>query len=326
MPSSPGPPRWRSRGSSAAPDRSPGSAWRLPATPWPRPSRCSSASRAWRRGTSAWRAIRLRSSAAYYRARQGHQRVGAHILRQQEAAALVSTNGRERSSRLAKARLCITAWSGRPSPRSDSVSAASSSSLVTSQGRIVRRSSPSPDLRWRPSASRPDTSAPASPLRGQTPARRRMPGSIGSRSPVTRASLPSSRLDMNLHCTLALQAQAGGGWVRDRPWISLPAHLRQRRRPGARRHAGSQGPGTVEDLLAYVPFRYEDRSNMKTVAQLAPGEMATVIAEVRSAKPLRLQAAQPGMFEARFTDSLARHPGGQVVSRRVSGQRAAPKA
>ncbi len=46
--------------------------------------------------------------------------------------------------------------------------------------------------------------------------------------------------------------------------------------------------------MAYVPFRYEDRSNMKTVAQLAPGEMATVIAEVRSAKTVGLQAAQPG--------------------------------
>ena len=33
----------------------------------------------------------------------------------------------------------------------------------------------------------------------------------------------------------------------------------------------SKGLTAVEDLLAYVPFRYEDRSNVKTVAQLAPG-------------------------------------------------------
>jgi ATP-dependent DNA helicase RecG len=48
-----------------------------------------------------------------------------------------------------------------------------------------------------------------------------------------------------------------------------------------------QGKGllTVEDLLAYAPFRYEDRSNVKSIAQLAPGEVATVIAEVKSAKP-----------------------------------------
>ena len=40
----------------------------------------------------------------------------------------------------------------------------------------------------------------------------------------------------------------------------------------------TKGLLTVEDLLAYVPFRYEDRSNTKTIAQLAPGEMATVLA------------------------------------------------
>ena len=54
---------------------------------------------------------------------------------------------------------------------------------------------------------------------------------------------------------------------------------------GPARAAMLEGKGlvTVEDLLGYVPFRYEDRGNMKTIAQLAPGEMATVIAEVRSA-------------------------------------------
>ena len=65
----------------------------------------------------------------------------------------------------------------------------------------------------------------------------------------------------------------------------------------------AKGLATVEDLLGYVPFRYEDRSNMKTVAQLAPGEMATVIAEVRSAKLSGFQRRNLGLFEARFTDS-----------------------
>ena len=46
----------------------------------------------------------------------------------------------------------------------------------------------------------------------------------------------------------------------------------------------AKGLVTVEDLLGYAPFRYEDRSNMKTIAQLAPGEMATVMAEVRSVR------------------------------------------
>src|SRR5215470_12630304 len=64
-----------------------------------------------------------------------------------------------------------------------------------------------------------------------------------------------------------------------------------------------KGLRTVEDLLSYFPFRYEDRSNMKPIAQLAPGEMATVIAEVRSAKLAGFRRKDLGMFEARFTDS-----------------------
>ena len=60
---------------------------------------------------------------------------------------------------------------------------------------------------------------------------------------------------------------------------------------------------TVEDLLGYVPFRYEDRSNVKTIAQLAPGEMATVMAEVRAAKLSGFRRRNLGMFEARFSDA-----------------------
>jgi ATP-dependent DNA helicase RecG len=39
---------------------------------------------------------------------------------------------------------------------------------------------------------------------------------------------------------------------------------------------------TVDDLLHYLPFRYEDRLNPRSVADLRAGEMATVIAEVRN--------------------------------------------
>ncbi|MGA2964706.1 MAG: ATP-dependent DNA helicase RecG [Terriglobales bacterium] len=38
----------------------------------------------------------------------------------------------------------------------------------------------------------------------------------------------------------------------------------------------------VDDLLHYLPFRYEDRLNPRSVAELRAGEMATVIAEVRN--------------------------------------------
>jgi len=44
----------------------------------------------------------------------------------------------------------------------------------------------------------------------------------------------------------------------------------------------AKGIQTVDDLLHYLPFRYEDRLNPRTVAELRPGEMATVIAEVRN--------------------------------------------
>jgi ATP-dependent DNA helicase RecG len=43
-----------------------------------------------------------------------------------------------------------------------------------------------------------------------------------------------------------------------------------------------KGIHTVGDLLHYLPFRYEDRLNPRGIAELRPGEMATVIGEVRN--------------------------------------------
>jgi ATP-dependent DNA helicase RecG len=65
----------------------------------------------------------------------------------------------------------------------------------------------------------------------------------------------------------------------------------------------AKGLTTVEDLLTYAPFRYEDRSNVKPIAQLAPGEMATVLAEVRSTKLAGFQRRNLGMFQATFSDA-----------------------
>jgi len=45
---------------------------------------------------------------------------------------------------------------------------------------------------------------------------------------------------------------------------------------------GEKGIHTVDDLLHYLPFRYEDRLNPRGIAELRAGEMATVIAEVRN--------------------------------------------
>jgi len=44
----------------------------------------------------------------------------------------------------------------------------------------------------------------------------------------------------------------------------------------------TKGIHVVEDLLYYLPFRYEDRLNPRGIAELREGEMASVIAEVRN--------------------------------------------
>lgn len=64
----------------------------------------------------------------------------------------------------------------------------------------------------------------------------------------------------------------------------------------------AKGLQTVEDLLIYLPLRYEDRSNLKPISQLAPGEMATVIAEVQSARMSGFKRRNLGLFEATFAD------------------------
>ena len=48
-----------------------------------------------------------------------------------------------------------------------------------------------------------------------------------------------------------------------------------------------KGIQTAEDLLYHLPFRYEDRQNPRSLDELKPGEMASVIAEVRGAAMLR---------------------------------------
>jgi ATP-dependent DNA helicase RecG len=52
----------------------------------------------------------------------------------------------------------------------------------------------------------------------------------------------------------------------------------------------SKGILTVEDLLYYLPFRYEDRLNPRGIGELRPGEMASVVAEVRVSGLFRTRA------------------------------------
>jgi ATP-dependent DNA helicase RecG len=53
-------------------------------------------------------------------------------------------------------------------------------------------------------------------------------------------------------------------------------------RPSVAEALAAKGISTVEDLLYYLPFRYEDRVDPRSISELRPGEMASVIAEVRS--------------------------------------------
>jgi ATP-dependent DNA helicase RecG len=52
---------------------------------------------------------------------------------------------------------------------------------------------------------------------------------------------------------------------------------------------------TAEDLLYHLPFRYEDRQNPRSLDELKPGEVASVIAEVRGALLMRTRSGP--MFE-----------------------------
>jgi ATP-dependent DNA helicase RecG len=49
----------------------------------------------------------------------------------------------------------------------------------------------------------------------------------------------------------------------------------------------AKGLQTLEDLIYYLPFRYEDRTNPRKIADLMAGEMATLICEVRGSALLR---------------------------------------
>jgi len=59
----------------------------------------------------------------------------------------------------------------------------------------------------------------------------------------------------------------------------------------------TKGIHAVEDLLYYLPFRYEDRINPRSIAELKPGEMATLLAEVRGAGLFRTRRKGLQIFQ-----------------------------
>jgi ATP-dependent DNA helicase RecG len=89
------------------------------------------------------------------------------------------------------------------------------------------------------------------------------------------------------------------------PQIELSTPLMYLKGVGPARAAQLEAKGlkTVEDLLAYPPFRYEDRSNLKPIAELAPGEKAVVVGEVRYGRVKSFRKSKLGLFEAAVGDS-----------------------
>ena len=59
---------------------------------------------------------------------------------------------------------------------------------------------------------------------------------------------------------------------------------------------------TVEDLLYYLPFRYEDRGNTKRIADLAPGETATAVGEITAPSLFRSWRGSARLLEVRVRD------------------------
>ncbi len=79
----------------------------------------------------------------------------------------------------------------------------------------------------------------------------------------------------------------------------------------------AKGLLTIADLLYYAPFRYEDRTNVKTIAQLVPGEKAAVMARVAHAKFSRFRNRGQGMLEVELEDGS----GPELQARWFHGER-----
>jgi ATP-dependent DNA helicase RecG len=67
-----------------------------------------------------------------------------------------------------------------------------------------------------------------------------------------------------------------------------------------------RGITTVGHLLTYLPFRYEDRIHFTRIAELAPGLVATVKAEVENSSLVRFRGRRNAMFHLHVKDGSGR--------------------
>jgi len=86
--------------------------------------------------------------------------------------------------------------------------------------------------------------------------------------------------------------------------LTLATELTYVKGVGPERARVLEGKGllTVEDLLYYVPRRYEDRTDPKSIGEVRPGETATVVAIVRHAGSRAFRRGRQTIFEADLYD------------------------
>ncbi|MDE3110499.1 MAG: ATP-dependent DNA helicase RecG, partial [Acidobacteriota bacterium] len=64
------------------------------------------------------------------------------------------------------------------------------------------------------------------------------------------------------------------------------------------------GIATVGDLLSYLPFRYEDRIRFTPIAEIVPGQVHTILAEVTGGggSTVRFRRGRGAMFHLSVRD------------------------
>ena len=84
--------------------------------------------------------------------------------------------------------------------------------------------------------------------------------------------------------------------------LDLQTPVKYVKRIGERIAAGlhERGVETVEDLLYHLPFRYEDRLHPKPLSSYQPGEMASIVGEIRGTVLLRTRSGP--IFEMTVDD------------------------
>ncbi len=88
----------------------------------------------------------------------------------------------------------------------------------------------------------------------------------------------------------------------DTPQLDTPIAYLKGVGPARAKIFESRGFSTIEDLLYYMPLRYENRSNVKPISALSPGETATVIGAVVSTQLYRPRSGGLQLFELCLQD------------------------